>query len=65
MPSPALQFAYDMAFDRRFEALRWSEVETKLAAEYAGWLERNQAGSVPTPWDHDAWDHLPHRRRSA
>lgn len=51
MPSPARQFAYDMAFDPRFEGLRWSEVETRLAAEYARWLERNQGGSAQTPWD--------------
>ena len=62
MPSPARQFAYDMAFDPRFQGLRWSEAETKLAAEYAGWLEQNQAGSGHAPWDHvkgevrEAWE---------
>lgn len=60
--SPARQFAYEMAFDSRFQGLRWSEVESQLAAEYAGWLERHQPGGARVPWDRvkgevrEAWE---------
>jgi hypothetical protein len=39
--TPAKQFAYEMAFDPRFEGRPWGEVEPELRSEYAGWLERH------------------------
>jgi hypothetical protein len=61
--SPGKRFAYEMAFDSRFQGRRWNEVESELQAAYPAWLAENQlAGSDGAEWDrvkgevHEAWD---------
>lgn len=61
--TPAKRFAYEMAFDSRFEGRRWNEVEAGLAAEYPAWLRLHpNDGGDQVDWDHvkagvhEAWD---------
>ncbi len=58
----AKQFAYEMAFDPRFEGRAWDEVEPELRTEYPGWQERHARGPGGANWERvkravqEAWE---------
>jgi hypothetical protein len=61
--SPAKRFAYEMAFQARFQGRRWDEVEPELRDAYSGWLKAHeQTGAQHSAWDdvkgavREAWD---------
>lgn len=60
--TPGRRFAYEMAFDSRFEGRRWDEVETELRAEYPRWMQQQGLDRGGADWDgvkhavREAWD---------
>jgi hypothetical protein len=58
---PGQRFAYEMAFDARFEGLRWAEAEPDLRAAYPAWAERH---GYPRG-DQYAWDRIKGRVRES
>lgn len=61
--SPGKRFAYEMAFQPKFQGRRWDEVETELREAYPGWLKAHGLAARPrTAWDdvrrevREAWD---------
>jgi hypothetical protein len=61
--NPAKRFAYEMAFQARFQGRRWAEVETELRDAYPGWLKAHDVtGATQSSWDdvkgavREAWD---------
>ena len=59
--SPGRRFAYEMAFDPRFQGRRWPDVEAELRAEFPGWLTRHAA----VPAETAAWDDVKGEVREA
>lgn len=61
--SPGKRFAYEMAFQARFQGRRWNEVEAELREAYPGWLNAHGiTGARGAAWDNvkrqvrEAWD---------
>jgi hypothetical protein len=62
--SPGKRFAYEMAFQSRFQGRRWNEVEAELREAYPAWLNAHgPAGAAHgSSWDEvkgqvrEAWD---------
>ncbi|HLW48484.1 MAG TPA: hypothetical protein VKW09_12030 [bacterium] len=64
--TPGKRFAYEMAFQARFQGRRWDEVERELREAYPGWLKAHGlAGERGAEWDdvkrqvREAWDSAP------
>ena len=58
---PGYRFGYEMAYDPRYEARTWSDVESELGSRYREWAE----GYGYRTDGHDLWDQIKHAVREA
>src|ERR1700737_2357267 len=56
---PGYRFGYEMAYDPRYEARTWSDVESELGSRYREWAE----GYGYRTDGHDLWDQIKHPAR--
>ena len=58
---PGYRYGYEMAYNPRYEARTWSDVESELGSQYRTWAE---GYGYPTD-GHDLWDRIKHGVREA